>query len=199
MTQDLDCLIQSLQACDPRISEALMNGYYSHIYRLSCSILSDPAEADDAAQETFIHAIRNLRHYQPGTNLKSWLSTIAVNICRDILRKRRAQQVLLSGLQTIIRLLKTSERTIEDTITHKHNCDNLWAAVRALDDKHRLPILLRFAHGLSVREIAQSMGLNEGTVHSRLHYAICKLKQRLGESGEDRWEEREDGGSAWNG
>jgi RNA polymerase sigma-70 factor (ECF subfamily) len=56
---------------------------------------------------------------------------------------------------------------------------DLWAAVDSLDDKHRLVIALRYVHELPVAEIAQVLEINEGTVHSRLHYARRQLARQL--------------------
>ena len=56
----------------------------------------------------------------------------------------------------------------------------LWSAVNALDEKHRLPVLLRYANGYAVREIAAMLRIPEGTVHSRLHHACRKLAAALG-------------------
>ena len=55
----------------------------------------------------------------------------------------------------------------------------LWQAVNMLDEKRRLPIMLRYLHGLSNQEVAQVMGIREGTVRSRLHYALRELQKRL--------------------
>ena len=57
----------------------------------------------------------------------------------------------------------------------------LWAAVNDLDEKHRLPVILRYANGYAVREIAAVLQVPEGTIHSRLHHACRKLAVALGE------------------
>lgn len=176
---DVDRLLQHIPASDPQVSEALVEAHYAYIYRLSLSILGDPDEAEDAAQETFIHAILKLDRYQAGTYLKSWLSTIAVNTCRDMLRRRKARQALEGVLQAL-RLQTSHIPTPEETAVQNEGHAQLWQAVQALDEKHRLPVLLRYVHGLPVHEIAEVLSLSEGTVHSRLHYAVRKLQERLG-------------------
>jgi RNA polymerase sigma-70 factor (ECF subfamily) len=57
--------------------------------------------------------------------------------------------------------------------------------VDSLGDKHRLPIILRYVHELSTPEIAAILGLSEGTVHSRLHYARQRLQASLSRPGEE--------------
>ncbi|MRR28960.1 hypothetical protein EG834_01185, partial [bacterium] len=55
----------------------------------------------------------------------------------------------------------------------------LQRSIAALDEKHRLPILLRYVHCMSIQEISQALRLSEGTIHSRLHYAHLKLRNQL--------------------
>jgi RNA polymerase sigma-70 factor (ECF subfamily) len=55
----------------------------------------------------------------------------------------------------------------------------LWRAIHALDDKHRLPVVLFYYHDLPTVEIAQVLGISEGTVHSRLHTARQRLRAQL--------------------
>ncbi|MBE0411134.1 MAG: sigma-70 family RNA polymerase sigma factor [Anaerolineales bacterium] len=96
---DIDELLGQYSADDPRLIEALVLDHYNFVYRIALSILNDRHEADDAAQETFIKAVANLDSYQPGSRLKSWLATIAVNVCRGMLRKQKTRQNLQRGLQ----------------------------------------------------------------------------------------------------
>jgi len=178
---DVDYLLDHHPPDDPVVIETIVRGYYAPILRLASSILNDLAEAEDATQETFIKAALNLDRYRTGTNFKTWLYTIAVNTCRGMLRKRktRAQlQMLFSNLPyPILHTSYPEEHVIESEISN-----DLKNAINSLDEKHRLPILLRFVHELPTAEIAKILGIREGTVHSRLHYGIQKLKH-LFESG----------------
>jgi RNA polymerase sigma-70 factor (ECF subfamily) len=188
---DLDSLLKSEGASDTEVSEALVGAYYGYIYRLALSILNDSDDAEDAAQETFIRALLHLKSYQAGTQLRSWLSTIAVNICRDLLRRRKSRQTLTGVLHSLTRLTGAVS-TPEDRAMRNEQKSTLWQAVQELDEKHRLPVLLRFVNGLSVREISGVLGINEGTVHSRLHYAVRRLKAQLTDANTDPfngWEE----------
>ena len=72
--------------------EHLVREHYSYIHRLALSILDDPHEADDAAQETFIAASRNLAGFRGDASPRTWLTAITVNACRGRLRKRKARQ-----------------------------------------------------------------------------------------------------------
>jgi len=91
---NLEQLLQRSQVNDPSITEALVEQYYGYIYRLALSILNDPDEAEDAAQETFISAVLNLDRFRGEASLKTWLYSIALNTCRGQLRRRKARQIL---------------------------------------------------------------------------------------------------------
>ena len=84
--------------------ETLMQRYYNDMVRLACSILRDPAEADDAAQAAFIDAARNLESFEGRAEIRTWLYRITANTCLSLLRKRRARQALqntLAGVQAL--------------------------------------------------------------------------------------------------
>ena len=158
--------------------EALVYTHYDAIYRLALSILADADEAEDAVQETFIAADRALDQFRGQSSLKTWLFAIAINQCRQMLRKRKRRQIM-SGSWQIARSLLPRPSLPEETITHAETEDLLRQIVSELKEKHRLPIILRYAHDMTAPEIAQILKISEGTVHSRLHYARRELRQKL--------------------
>lgn len=161
------------------LAESLLDAYFGDVHRLALSILHDEDAADDVAQDTFITALRHIGRYEPGTNLRAWLSTITVNLCRDRLRRRQARQrwgLLWLGAQ---RSPADRARDLEAGHVRREANSALWQSVNALDEKHRLPVILRYANGLSIREVADVLNIPEGTVHSRLHHACRKLAKTL--------------------
>jgi RNA polymerase sigma-70 factor (ECF subfamily) len=173
-----DRLLQQSGTDSQLLAASLLDNYFGPIYGLALSILHDEAEADDVAQETFITALRHIDRYASGTNLKAWLSTIAVNLCRDTLRRRKARQ-RWSDLWAGAQRSGGGRRGPERRQVYKEANSALWQAVQRLDEKHRLPVILRYANGYSVREVADTLQVPEGTVHSRLHHACKRLAQTL--------------------
>jgi RNA polymerase sigma-70 factor, ECF subfamily len=159
---------------DPAVTEALVQQYHGLIYHLALSMLDDPDEAEDATQETFIAAIMNLDRYRGESSLKTWLYAIALNTCRGHLRKRKARYNMRKAWQSL-QSIAFRQPTPEESALSNEMDARLRAAVDALDEKHRVAIILRYAHSMSVPEIAQTLDVSEGTVHSRLHYARKKL------------------------
>jgi RNA polymerase sigma-70 factor (ECF subfamily) len=159
--------------------DLLVAAHYGYIRRLAVSILDDVNEADDAAQETFIAACRALSSFRSEADPKTWLTAIAVNACRARLRKLKVRRVLQSALEAL-HLADSGSLSPEHFTIQQESDGQLWQAVDSLDEKHRLVVLLRYVHELPAVEIARVLGISEGTVHSRLHYARQKLQARLG-------------------
>jgi RNA polymerase sigma-70 factor (ECF subfamily) len=162
---------------NPR-TEQLVRQYYPYIARLIQSIIHDPAEAEDLAQETFIAAMLAIENETANVNDKAWLSKIAVNKARDLLRRRQVR----ARWQQIWRTARRSQmdgRMPEEIASQNEIARQLWLAVESLPEKHRLPIVLRYGQNLPIREIANLLDMKEGTVHSRLHNAQKKLARLL--------------------
>lgn len=189
----IDEYIQQSSPGDPRLYELLMVEFYNFIYRLTNSILGDPCEADDAAQETMIQAVTHIDNYQIGTNIKNWLARIAINICRDKQRRMRSKKLLQDVLKFFSRQEIRNSPTPEDVAIHNERQRAINEIIESLDEKHRLPILLRYVQGMAISEVAQALDINEGTVHSRLHYAHLKLKDRLQKLDRDQNGKNEEG------
>ncbi|MCB0035701.1 MAG: RNA polymerase sigma factor [Anaerolineales bacterium] len=175
---EIDQLLARGRVDDARFVELVVHHYYEQLVHLAQTIVHDAAEADDAAQETVLTAAGKREQYTVGSNFRAWLLTICVNICRGQLRKQKARQRMQS-LLAVWRPL--AERTPSpEVVTIQNEADAaLWAAVNRLRDKHRLPIVLRYLHDLPLKEVAQILAINEGTVRSRLHYAQKQLAREL--------------------
>ena len=161
---------------------ALENMVVAHrptIYRLALSILDDAAEADEAAQDTLLAALRAVGSYRGEAAFSTWLYAITLNVCRARLRKRRTVDQLLHTLKTFFWAATEKPLWPEEAVVLTEHEAEVWQAVSELDEKHRWPIILRYYHDLSTGEIARVLKINEGTVRSRLHTAREQLRGRL--------------------
>jgi RNA polymerase sigma-70 factor, ECF subfamily len=154
--------------------DTLVFEHYGYILRLATSLLNDADEAEDAAQETFIAAHRTLEQFRGESSPRTWLTRIAINTCQGRLRRRRTRQALQDALQAL-HLARPHPAGPEETAAQSETERALWQAVDSLDEKHRLPVILYYVDELSVPEIAEALQVQQGTIHSRLHYAREKL------------------------
>jgi RNA polymerase sigma-70 factor, ECF subfamily len=172
-------LISDCIAGDEQAVEMLVHHYETDVFRLALSILGEPNEANDATQETFIAALKSLRMYQERTSFTAWLFTIAVNTSRSHLRKRKVLERLTRALTSIFQVDSQKQVLPEDMLIQNEAEAAIWNSLNQLDEKHRMAIVLRYFHDLSISEISEILSVNEGTIHSRLHTAREKLRVAL--------------------
>jgi RNA polymerase sigma-70 factor (ECF subfamily) len=161
---------------------ALVRAYESRIYRLALSMLNDPAEADEATQDTFSTALQRLTSFRGEASFATWLYAIALNVCRGRLRQRRRRERLAVVLHAL-RLTDQSHERYAEQVAIEHETDRtVWQALHALNDKQREAILLRYYHDLKLNDIAQVVGVSERTIRTWLHQAHEQLRAELKDS-----------------
>jgi RNA polymerase sigma-70 factor (ECF subfamily) len=150
--------------------------YQGVVFRLAISVLQDEHEASDATQDTFIAALKAMNRYQDYSTVKAWLYTIALNICRSRLRKRKAMDNIKRAVTALFQVDSQKQDNPEDSVIKNQKDQALWRALQKLGEKHRLSVLLYYYHELPVAEIAEILKTNEGTIHSRLFTARARLR-----------------------
>lgn len=178
LTSDLDQMIRDGQGKSDNFAASLVSQYYGYIQRLAVYLLDDPDDADDVCQETFIDALLYIDRYSPGTNLRAWLSKIAVHKCQQVLRRRKIRDSLNAVIRTGYTKLSNPVTPFEATLEREEK-ERIWTAINTLREKHRIPVILYYIYDFHIGEIAVILEIPEGTVCSRLHYAIQKLGNSL--------------------
>lgn len=171
---------------EEQLAQQLFDRYYAPLHYLSFSLLDDTDEASDIVQETLLIAMSKIQDYQPGTNLKAWLSRIAIYRCRDVMRRRKVRERWYA-VWSRVAALGSPKRVPERYTADKQLRGSLWQAIDSLGEKHRLPIILFYVHGLTAPEIAKVLEIREGTVYSWLHYACRKLAGQFANSDLEAW------------
>jgi RNA polymerase sigma-70 factor (ECF subfamily) len=138
-------------------------------YRIAVAILRDEATAQDAVQDAVLRAWVAWPRLRDRSRLDPWLDRIIVNCCRDRLREQARRS-------RIIRALKVDGADPETD----PRLDGLRDALAWLSPDQRVAVTLRYFHDLTVEEIARRTGTREGTVKSRLHYALDALRAAYG-------------------
>lgn len=159
--------------------EKLVTAYEKNVYNIALKMVGDPDDAADMTQETFIKAYRALSGFRGDSKFSSWLYRIASNVCLDFLRSRsRHPQVSLSTVDEDDRAtfeLPDMRQNPEEQLMKKLGMEAVRRGLEQLPEQQRQILVLRELGGLSYAELAQTLGLEEGTVKSRIFRARKRL------------------------
>ena len=153
---------------------ALVRRHYGPVFGLARRLLGSPAEARDAAQETFARAIAHLRDFDRGGSFRGWLFAIAANHVRDLLRKRRPAPLDPAVEEEIPDLSLPDDRLLG-----AENRERLTGAVDRLPFDLKIVVTLHFQQELAYSEIAQALGLTVNAIRIRLYRALHALRKEL--------------------
>ena len=174
-------LISSAQAGDLNSFNTLVLAYQNLVFNAAFRILGDRFAADDAAQDTFILAFRNLSSFRGGS-FRSWLWRIVINVCRDqIRRNKRRPTVRLAppgeagdGIESPWWISDPGESP-EQRMERADLAQTIQACLDELPLEYRLVVTLVDIQEMDYAEAAETMGLPIGTVKSRLARARARL------------------------
>jgi RNA polymerase sigma-70 factor, ECF subfamily len=159
------------------------------IYSLAYRVLGREEDARDVCQETFLRAFRALPGFKGQAKFSSWLYRIALNQCRDwIRRKRRAPVVQMPEDADAVAM--ASERgpaeSIETLVARRELSEVVELAMAQLPEEQRTTIILKEYHGMTFQEIAELQGCPLSTVKTRLYQGLTVVRRRLEEGGKMR-------------
>jgi RNA polymerase sigma factor (sigma-70 family) len=174
-------LVRRAQAGDAGAVHTLIERNQGVIYRLVLALLDDPDEAVEAVKETFHKALGQLEEYGGNVAFSTWLYPIAVDNCRQRLRRRQVVARIPVALRKLLRLAERAPARGQVKEAPGSQGAGLMQAVQQLEDRLRLPFILRYDQGLTVHEMAPMLGLNESRVHKRLKAARRSVRAAVGE------------------
>jgi len=163
-------------AGDEEAARELLERYRRPLYSLLFSLTRDYHDAEDAFQETFLRAVRAGSTYDSSRKFRPWLYAIGLNIVRDTARRRQKNQdPKPASADELERIAQPSGP--ESAAGNIEAAQLVNRALDRLSEEHRIVIVLRFFHSLSESEIAEAAGIPRGTVKSRLHNAINRMRK----------------------
>jgi RNA polymerase sigma-70 factor (ECF subfamily) len=165
-------LIALAQRGDTAAFSELVRRYQEAAFRAAFLVLHDAPEAEDAAQDAFVKAYRALHRFRTGS-LRPWLLKIVMNESLNRLKSRKRRSAATDRMARS----EPISWTIDDTVIGRERAALLREAVGTLREQERTVIYLRYFLMLSEQELAEYLGCAPGTVKSRLHRAVSRLKQ----------------------
>ena len=181
------------RAGDAKEFGEICRAYETRLLRQALALCGNETMAEDLAQDTLVEAWKSLRRYNGRCQFFTWLCAILFNRYRNLLRARRAipfstiNNEAQSADQLTLRQLADPDASPAEAALNDERAALVRDCVRALTAKHQEVIYLRFYVDNSVAGIAAALGCSEGTVKSRLHHALEKLRNMnvLNEQHED--------------
>jgi len=174
---------------DSNAFEALVLANQKNVYNLALKMIKNEDDALDVSQEAFLKAYRQLEAFRGESRFSVWLYRLTYNLCIDFMRKRPKSQVIsLSAYQDdggdSVDIEIPDLRELPDAkLLKKELKEQIAQSINALGQSHREILVMREINGMNYAEIAETLGINEGTVKSRLARARLSLANILVQKG----------------
>ncbi|BCA64373.1 FecI sigma-24 factor (plasmid) [Sphingomonas sp. HMP9] len=159
----------------------IMHRHRQQVFRLARACIGDPDEALDIVQETFVAAHQALPRYDGERSMKAWLSTIAINKCRDWARKRKVRRFLAFAMPIDgqVEAVVDDQVAIDDAAADRQELDRVTRAISTLPMNLKEALVLRTIEGLSQVETAGVLSISEKAVETRLYRARARLLEKM--------------------
>lgn len=179
----MDADLQSIQLIldgDVAGLKDLMQRYKEAVYRMAFRYMGNAEDAAEIAEDVFYRVFQKAHSYRQKAAVKTWIFTIAANVCRDALRKRRKHRFvdLLSEEETLDSLASNAA-TPKEAQVQKEMLAAIERALYELPHKLRFPFVYCILEENSYRECASVLGCSEKTVEMRIYRARLRLRELL--------------------
>lgn len=171
-------IVRAAKAGDGAAFEEIMLLTERRVAQIAWAVLGDTEEVKDAVQETFLRFFRHIGRYDESKDLFGWLARIAINVCRDALRRRKSRVRIFEPIDETFDA-PSGERAVDDDLIRRADLTRLREAIDALPPKERMAVILRDVEGLPTGEVAQALNSTESTVRVQLSRARAKIRGLL--------------------
>ena len=162
----------------------LVRLYEKRVLALTGRMCGNPEDAAEAAQEAFLAAWQGLRNFRGESSFSTWLYRLASNACVDLLRREKRRGGTLSLDDESLNLdLPAGRSTPQDEVERRELREEIEAGLQALPPEYRQVLVLREMHQLRYEEIGSALGVDVGTVKSRISRGRKRLRIFLLKSG----------------
>jgi RNA polymerase sigma-70 factor (ECF subfamily) len=156
------------------------------IFALAYRVIGREEEARDVVQETFLRAFRGIGKFRGQAKFSSWVYRIALNLCRDWIRRERRAPILPTpeGVDVIeLAAEQGPVESIEDLVARNDISKVVADLMTRLPEEQRTAIILKEYHGMTFQEIADLQGVPLSTVKTRLYQGLNVLRRHLQQQG----------------
>ena len=178
-------LVERCREGDTAAFDELVVRYMPRLYGMVYNMTASHEDTDDLLQDIFARAFRSIRRFRGDSSFYTWIYSIAVNLTINFLKRRNRRRTMsLDDLDAAIendpaiRELTSSSDPVREAGLHELQ-RRLNDALQRLSEDHRTVVTLFDIQGLPHAEISRILGVSEGTVRSRLHYAHRQLQAWL--------------------
>ncbi len=176
-----EVVVSRVLAGETALFEILMRRYNQRLYRVSRVILRDDGEAEDVMQDAYVRAYEHLNQFAGKAAFSTWLTRIAIHeaLARKRRRGRMEELDALTANGDNMPILKSSAPTPEAGAAQAETRQLLEEAIDRLPENYRTVVVLREVEEMSVAETAESLGVTDAVVKTRLHRAHAMLRKDL--------------------
>jgi RNA polymerase sigma-70 factor (ECF subfamily) len=176
-------LVEQFQRGDQSVFDELVQRYQDRTYRLAQRFVPNVEDALDITQDAFIRAYKGLLDFEKKSQFYSWLYRITVNLCIDFLRKNaRREMVTYESESDELPMMNVADLHLTSpakAVENKELLAHLRKAITQLPPRQREIFSLRHWEGLSLKEIADTLGRSSGTIKAHLFHAHRNLRKHL--------------------
>lgn len=173
-----EILVAQLREGNRDAFDELYEKYKNMAIHTAYLVTGNLADSEDIVQETFVKVWLHIRELKDDSGFKPWMMRILVRTAYRIGKKNKRE---IPDDETVERMENRTDPSSLDKVIQLEEAEMISAAVRALPVKLRTVVVLYYYDSFSVKEVAGTLGLMEGTVKSRLHSARRRLKTMLKE------------------
>jgi RNA polymerase sigma-70 factor (ECF subfamily) len=175
-------LVWRFKGGDRSAFNQLVLKYRNRVMGIATRMLGDRVEAEDLAQDVFVKVYHGLQGFQGKSLFSTWLYRVTANSCLNHRKKRKREVQVIEAIDDPDPIPSDGASNPHTLLEEKELSAFLEKAIGALPEEQRMVLILRDIEGLSYEEIADSLGLEMGTVRSRLHRARMLVQASIKEA-----------------
>ncbi len=160
-----------------------MEAYADCVWRVACAHLGRTADAEDAFQDVFVRYATKAPEFADANHEKAWLITVATNVCRDLLRKRKREALSTNKIEDVA--VHVADALASDQMGGveegaEDSAERVTNALQRVDSKYREVLYLTYYENMTAAQVSLALGIPTNTVYTRLARGRERLKEVLG-------------------